>query len=309
MEPTRRIIVVVGAVLASTWGAVIVADGAADAPSSNVRTQTFDADPKWDGHNNRIGAAREPLPVRQAFGYSRTAHAGGASAGEVGGFVSPAAEPAFYGGALPAGLSLETPLAASGKLMVPRGGGNVLVGFFNHATVNEWRTPNTLVMRVNARGDEGFHAHVEYCTSRWRAGADFFGAVDPATGKKLAKLFAPGVSHAWSVRYDPPATTAAARSARRWTATNWSSTSTRPTSPTGRRLTASESSTSSRATTEAARSGWTTSTSTMSATRSTPTRSGTASTTDGRTRRGTSARGSTSAFQARITLAAPPRAR
>ncbi len=48
------------------------------------RTQTFDADPGWEGHNNRI---QEPgRTIKQDFGYSRTAHAGG-KAGELGVFL------------------------------------------------------------------------------------------------------------------------------------------------------------------------------------------------------------------------------
>ena len=192
----------------ATAGLLVAITGRAAEPGAAAgaaRTERFDHDPNWDGHNNRIGAGRPPVWVRQAFGYSGTNRAGGAAAGEVGGFVTPAAEPALYAAVLDAGLSFERPLTASGKLAVPRGGGNVLVGFFNRGTLNEWRTPNTVVLRVNARGDEGFHVHVEYCTGRWRAGADVFGAVDPATGKKVAKLFAPGASHAWSMRYDPAA--------------------------------------------------------------------------------------------------------
>ena len=38
------------------------------------RTQRFDADPGWDGHNNRLAEART---IRQDFGFSPTAHAGG----------------------------------------------------------------------------------------------------------------------------------------------------------------------------------------------------------------------------------------
>ena len=44
-----------------------------------LKTETFDADPGWDGRNS--GAS---------------SNAGG-SAGEIGGFITPAGEPAFYG--------------------------------------------------------------------------------------------------------------------------------------------------------------------------------------------------------------------
>lgn len=57
--------------------------------------------------------------------------------------------------------------------------------FFNSETVNEWRTPNTIAMRLNGRG-ENFFAYVEYCTSKWRAGGDttpFPSLTDPQTGR------------------------------------------------------------------------------------------------------------------------------
>src|SRR6266404_8520792 len=59
------------------------------------RTENFDKDPGWDGHNNRA-TRPEPRNIRQDFGYSTTSHAGGAAPGEIGGFISPAAEPVYY---------------------------------------------------------------------------------------------------------------------------------------------------------------------------------------------------------------------
>jgi hypothetical protein len=199
----RRTIARTGFILAAVSAMVVVFRGAD--PAQTTRTQHFDRDPQWDGHNNRLGAERQPVTIAQAFGYSTTRRAGGRRAGEIGGLVTPAAEPALYATTVDGGLSFEKPFHAAGKLSIPRGGGNVLVGFFNRNTINEWRTPNSVVLRLNARGDEGFHLHVEYCTARWRAGADVFGTVDPASGKKVARLFAPGASHDWSIRYDPAA--------------------------------------------------------------------------------------------------------
>src|SRR5690349_1571703 len=59
-----------------------------------LKTETFDADPAWDGRNNR---ATDPSPrtIAQNFGFSpSTAHATG-QPGEIGGFITPAGEPAF----------------------------------------------------------------------------------------------------------------------------------------------------------------------------------------------------------------------
>lgn len=171
---------------------------ATPAPALQLSTQSFDHDPGWDGHNNRL-PVKETRQIRQDFGYSRTSHTS-ETAGEVGGLIYPAAEPASYG--QPFGpKSLEQPFSASGTLVVEKGGGNSLFGFYNASTLNEWRTPSTLVFRINGRG-EGFHAHVEYCTARWRAGGDFF--AEPGPGKRTARLISNGPTrHPWSLRYDP----------------------------------------------------------------------------------------------------------
>jgi hypothetical protein len=206
--------------LAMTWAPVAVMAGlagwsgsrseraaaAAPPPAALLRTETFDRDPGWDGHNNRSNV---PLPrmVRQDFGYSGTSHAGG-GAGEIGGFVTPAAEPAYYAKVIPA-CGFRDRLIASGTLTVAPGGnldngaGNTLVGFFNAGTINEWRTPNTIALRINGRGS-GFHAHLEYCTQRWRAGGDFFAEKQLVNGKKAIRLVPGGPTiHTWSLKYDP----------------------------------------------------------------------------------------------------------
>src|SRR4030095_11368988 len=79
------------------------------------------------------------------------------------------------------------------------GGSNTLVGFFNAETVNEWRTPNTIVLRLKGRGEKGFHVHLEYATAKWRAGGIVYGA-----GKSM-RLFPPG-KYAWTLSYDPKGT-------------------------------------------------------------------------------------------------------
>jgi hypothetical protein len=169
----------------------------AGARQAELRTERFDRDPAWDGRNHR-STAHGPREIRQDFGYDAAARA-------VGGTVSPDGEPAFYAKVLPA-TTLEAPLAASGTLVVGGDGrpdGNTLVGFFHAGAVNEWRTPNSIALRVNGRGD-GFHLHLEYATARWRAGADFFAVVDPTSGKRSARLVPGGrVVHAWTLRYDP----------------------------------------------------------------------------------------------------------
>jgi len=79
-----------------------------------LKTKTFDADPGWDGRNNR---ATDPAPrqIVQNFGFSGSSSNAGGSAGEIGGFITPAGEPAFYGKVITP-TSFNDPLSASGIL-------------------------------------------------------------------------------------------------------------------------------------------------------------------------------------------------
>jgi len=115
-----------------------------------LKTETFDTDPGWDGRNNR---ATDPAPrqIVQNFGFSSSSANAGGPAGEIGGLITPAGEPAFYGKIITP-TSFNDPLSASGILNVPQGGGHTLIGFFNADTVNEWRTPNTIALRIYGRG-------------------------------------------------------------------------------------------------------------------------------------------------------------
>ena len=172
--------------------------------SAEDRGERFDRDPGWDGHNNHA-ASPEPRVIKQDFGYSRTAHAGGTT-GEIGGFLCPAAEPAYYAKVIPA-ATLDDELTASGTLAMEGSPTHALVGFFNAGTLNEWRTPNSIALRVSGRGDV-FYAWVEYATDRWRAGGDdprgFPTRRNPKTGRnELIGFAAKGEVHHWSLRYDP----------------------------------------------------------------------------------------------------------
>src|SRR5437879_8985886 len=156
-----------------------------------LKTETFDVDPGWDGRNNR---ATDPSPrqIVQNFGFSSSTNAGG-PAGEIGGFITPAGEPAFYGKVI-APTSLNDPLSASVILNVPQGGGHTLIGFFNADTVNEWRTPNPLALRICGRGTY-FPPYLEYGTGLWRAGGTSFGGE--------AAIPSGAANYPFSLNYDP----------------------------------------------------------------------------------------------------------
>lgn len=167
------------------------------------RHQDFNTDPHWEGRNNRT----DKVPCRttsQDFGYSAaTAHAGGAP-GEIGGTIQTAADLAYYAVRLPRPMTFNDRLSASGKVAFTGGRAPFLAGFFNAENSIGWRTRNSLAMRLDNRG-QVFHAHIEYATDRWRAGGEFIGAVDPATGRKTMKEFPLAGVHHWSFVYDPGA--------------------------------------------------------------------------------------------------------
>src|SRR6478735_2088960 len=60
--------------------------GAGEQSKPVLKTESFDKDPGWEGHNNRIVPQRVPT-VTQDFGYSKTNFAG-QGAGELGGHVT-----------------------------------------------------------------------------------------------------------------------------------------------------------------------------------------------------------------------------
>ena len=172
--------------------------------SAQQRQQSFDENPRWESHNSRP-AIQAGRPVKQDFGFSLTHHAGGTGAGELGGVIHPAAEPAYYARRIPR-KTLDDKLTLSGVVKCTGRQFHVVVGFFNSNTLNEWRTPNTISLRLYGRG-EIFYAYVEYATSRWRAGGDnprpFPFITDPLTGRRKQKGFTASRSHRWSLTYDP----------------------------------------------------------------------------------------------------------
>ncbi|HWB07348.1 MAG TPA: hypothetical protein VG796_30260 [Verrucomicrobiales bacterium] len=178
----RLVIITIAAASVSSYGQQFL-----------LKTDTFTTDPglAWEGYHNR---ATDPGPrvISQDFGFSNSTNAGG-SAGEIGGLITPAGEAAFYGKVITP-LSFNDPLTASGVLNVPAGGGHTLIGFFNASTTNEWRTPNTIALRIYGRGTY-FLAYLDYGTGLWRAGGgSFSGEAQIPTGT---------VDYPFSLTYDP----------------------------------------------------------------------------------------------------------
>lgn len=99
-------------------------------PALSLKTETFDHDPGWEGHNNHI-VPNNVLKVTQDFGFSTTNSAGKA-AGEIGGRIQRSTTPAHYAAEIPA-KTLDDKFSASGSFAVTKseGGAGVFFGFFN----------------------------------------------------------------------------------------------------------------------------------------------------------------------------------
>ena len=173
--------------------------------ATNERHESFDRDPGWDGINNHPDSD-DARTVVQNFGYSPTTHCVD-TPGEIGGTISPAARPASYGLRI-ASANFSTHLSASGTLKCISGKFHVQLGFFNSKTRNEWRTPNTISIRLLGRGDK-FIAFTEYATSKWRAGGDSPGgfdtepAIDNSAKRRQPRGFPLGQTLPWNLDYNP----------------------------------------------------------------------------------------------------------
>lgn len=112
--------------------AVGIALSAAESPlKSGFKSESFDRDPGWEGHNNRI-VPKDAQMVRQDFGYSAT-HFAGQGAGEVGGRIQRSTTPASYAARLSPAKTLDEPFSASGSFAITASqpGAGVFFGFFN----------------------------------------------------------------------------------------------------------------------------------------------------------------------------------
>ncbi|MBI3119614.1 MAG: hypothetical protein HYZ00_13045 [Candidatus Hydrogenedentes bacterium] len=161
--------------------------------------EDFARDPQWQGWNN-VAAVPRCVHKVQDFGYSSSHHAGTAP-GEIGGTVWRSLCPARYFMPI-APLTLDDRISLRGSYTVTAssGGSGVLFGFFNRSSKG-WRTPNSLVVRLDGEGN-AYRIFYEYGTRHYKTGGGqtFEGryqenprSVRPADGKP----------HAFALAYDP----------------------------------------------------------------------------------------------------------
>jgi hypothetical protein len=199
MAPFVRHLMFMTLLIAAVVGPAFAGGG----PGPALRTESFDRDPGWDAHNNRIVPAKHPTIV-QDFGFSRTNFAGKAP-GELGGQVWRASEPAFYAARI-GPRTLDDRLTASGTFAITRTtpGGGVFFGFFRAEQPGAGGRPiASLGLHLDSERT-GARLAVRLITGRNQSCGTFITPYLP--GKfRPTPIRNDGTRYSWTLDYDPQA--------------------------------------------------------------------------------------------------------
>ena len=172
------------------------------ARAAEIKAESFDRDPGWEGFNNRIEPKHVPT-VTQDFGYSTTAFAS-KSPGEVGGRVTRSTRPASYGDKIT--KTLNDKLTASGTfaLTASSPGGGLFFGWFNSNQPGGGGRPmNSLGLDFDSEGSGGRLA-VRLINGVNRTCGTFVTPYLP--GKfRPTPIKKDGTRYHWTLDYDPQA--------------------------------------------------------------------------------------------------------
>jgi hypothetical protein len=187
----------------------------------NGERQDLSDDPKWDAlGNRRTYESRDKRPYSD-YGFSPTHLAGGKASGELGGLIfrGDIRLPDgvnYYGDRLAGELSLEKPLKASGRIVVPRAvqDSATLIGFFHVPTSvtinpNSPKSPRSWTdyvpksffgVAVKGPAREGYFFHPTYRLNGDEGGGNPGNAI-----ANCPHLNPDGIARDWSFAYDPAA--------------------------------------------------------------------------------------------------------
>ena len=176
----------------------------ADAEAIALKTATFDRDPAWEEHNNRI-VPTKALVVKQDFGYSATRFAG-EGAGEMGGLIQRATKPASYAATLTPAKTLNDRVSASGSFAITKAtsGAGAFFGFFNSQQPGGSGRPiGSLGLNMDFEGTGGRLA-VRLITGGNKSCGTFITPYLP--GKfRPTPIKMDGTRYHWTLDYDPGA--------------------------------------------------------------------------------------------------------
>ncbi|HEY7309509.1 MAG TPA: hypothetical protein VH643_09140 [Gemmataceae bacterium] len=177
--------------------------GAEEASKLSIKTQSFDKDPGWEGHNNRL--LPQVLPsITQDFGYSETNFAS-TKKGELGGKVVRCMTPCYYAAKIEP-KTLKDKLSASGTFALKGAAGSsgVFFGWFNSQQPSGGGRPvGSLGMNFDGE-PAGARLAVRMIASDNRACGTFITPFIP--GKfRPTPLKLDGTRYSWALSYDPDA--------------------------------------------------------------------------------------------------------
>lgn len=166
-----------------------------------LKSETFDRDPLWQSHDNRIVPKEYPTIV-QDFGYSRTNFAG-KSTGEMGGMITRASEPAFYADKI-SPKTLDDKLNASGTFALTKTtpGGGLFFGFFKGEQQGGGGRPiGSLGLNMDTE-HSGARLAVRLITGQNQSCGTFITPFIP--GKfRPTPIANDGTRYSWTLDYDP----------------------------------------------------------------------------------------------------------
>ena len=171
------------------------------AGAAPLKSETFDRDPGWEGHNNRIVPKNVQI-VKQDFGYCATNIAGKA-AGEMGGVIQRCTTQASYAAKIET-RTLDDKITASGSFAITKAspGAGVFFGFFNSQQPGGSGRPiGSLGLHFDFEGKGGRLA-VRLITGGNKSCGTFITPYLP--GKfRPTPLKMDGTRYRWTLDYDP----------------------------------------------------------------------------------------------------------
>jgi hypothetical protein len=176
---------------------------AGDQATSVVKRESFDKDPNWEGHNNRLRPLVIPT-ITQDFGYSPTRLATEAK-GEAGGKVVRCATPTYYAAPL-TGKTLDDKLTASGTFALTGAAGSsgVFFGWFNSRQQDGGGRPvQSLGLDIDGE-PSGARLAVRMINGSNKSCGTFITPFLP--GKfRPTPIRLDGTRYSWTLNYDPEA--------------------------------------------------------------------------------------------------------
>lgn len=173
----------------------------AEAPK--LKTESFERDPGWEGHNNHI-VPKKALVVKQDFGFSPT-NLVGKTKGEIGGRIQRSTTPASYAAKIPT-KTLDDKFSASGSFALTKseGGAGVFFGFFHSQQPGGSGRPiGSLGLDFDFEGKGGRLA-VRLITNTNKSCGTFITPYLP--GKfRPTPIKNDGTRYHWTLAYDPAA--------------------------------------------------------------------------------------------------------